>query len=174
MSDEGSGYNFCYLAELGTIQMYLAPVLDINEVLKNNLFAADRPNGKGSVVKDKRMYRHEITIQGDFLPSTDMRPDHRAAVQSIFSRAYVSPIHQYRRLRALALSVGGQYDLYLGDDQYSATSQQSLIYRDDGHVLPQVTIDEVRGAWDPQKTRISYTLKLIAGFRSSSGEEDES
>lgn len=168
MSD---GYDYCYLMKNGTKVLYLAPVSEVNRVLKNSLFTADRVDGKGTIAKDKRIYYHEITIQGDFVDSTEMQPDHKQAVQNLFARSSVTAEQQYRWLMGLALAVGGQFDLYLGNDAYKATSERDLDYDLDGCVLPQVVIDEVRESQDTRRSRIPYTLKLIAGFQSSSGEE---
>ena len=164
------GYDYAYLVKNGSKVLYLAPVSEVNVVIKSNLFTADRTQGKGTITKDKRVDRHEITIQGEFVPTSDMQSDHKAAVQALFSRSVVTADQQFRWLMALKLHVGGQFDLYLGDDRYTATSAEQLVYDIDGCVLPQVAIDEVRKSKDTRKTRVGYTLKLIAGFERSTGE----
>jgi hypothetical protein len=165
-----SGYDHAYLVKNGSVVLYLAPVSEENVVIKSNLFIADRTRGKGTITKDARVDRHEITIQGEFVPTSDMQPDHKAAVQALFSRSAVTADQQFRWLMALKLHVGGQFDLYLGDDRYTATSAEQLVYDVDGCTLPQVAIDEVRKSKDSRKTRVGYTLKLIAGFERSTGE----
>lgn len=165
-----SGYQYARLAKNGSTVLYLAPVLEISPVITSSLFTADRAEGAGTITKDKRVDRHEVTIQGEFVPTDDMQADHKAAVQALFSRSTVTAAQQFRWLSALKLYVGGQFDLYLGDDQYTATSADAVDYDLDGSTYPQVAIEEVRGAQDTRATRIPYTLKLVVGFESSSGE----
>lgn len=164
-----TGYSWARLAKGGTTRLYL-PVSEVNRVVVSKLFTADRSEGKGSITKDKRVDIHEITVQGEFVPSSDMPAEHKAAVQALFSRSVVTAEEQLRWLLALKLYVGGQFDLYLGDDQYTATSADEVIYDIDGSTYPQVVIEEVRESRDTRATRIGYTLKMRAGFESSTGE----
>ena len=149
--------------------LYLCPVAEVNAVMKNNPYAADRPNGKGTVVKDKRIYRHEITIQGEFVSTEEMASDHAAAVKTAFGASSVSAMAQLRRLVALALSTGGSFILVVGDDEYSATSETGVDYDEGGNTFPQAVIDEVRYNISGGISRVPYTVKFIVGFPSSSG-----
>jgi len=70
------------------------------------------------------------------------------------------------------LYVGGNFDLKLGDDYYSATSEADLVYAPTGNRLPQVIFDEVRRNQGTNRTRVGYTVRFIAGFERSKGEEE--
>ncbi len=160
------------LVKLGVVVAYLTPIGGINAVSKANIFAADRAKGKGTIARDNLQIRHEVVVQGDFVHSNDLPAAHRAALQSLFSTSQVTPDMQRRRVDAARLAVGGQFDLYLGGDQYTATSESGVSYARDGNTYPQVTIDEFRWDWDGNPNRIMYTLKFIVGFEKSSGEEE--
>lgn len=143
---------------------YFCPLSEVNPVMKNDLFAADRTGDKQTLAKDKRLYHHEVVVQGEFVHSSQMAADHKAAVQSVFSRATVTPLNQMRRVIDYARSIGGQYNLYLGDDQYTATTAASVNYGPDGCTYPQVVFDEIRPIIDVNSNKVTYTLKFISAL----------
>ena len=152
---------------------WFCPAEISDSVSKNNIFAADRAKAKGTIAVDKRVYRIELTIQGHAVPTSEMQPDHRAAMQARFGASNVSARAQIRYLKALAEFAGGAYHLYAHEDRYSAATVEDLDYSAQhllsGHTYPPVTFDEFRYNPDPGLARIPYTAKFIVGFPSSSG-----
>lgn len=167
-----NAWDYCRLGGAdGRLALYFAPLDEINVVLKNKAFVADRKDGEGSIGKDKRIYRHEITLQGEFVDAADMPPDFRGAVQRLLGRGDVTAEMQWRWLQTLAMRVGGNFNLILGDDYYTATSAAELAYTLAGNRFPQVVFDEVRRSQTTKRTRVGYTVRFIAGFERSKGEE---
>ena len=167
-----NAWDYCRLGSGKRVVLYFAPLDEVNVVLKNKAFVGDRKDGKGSIGKDKRIYRHEVTLQGEFVDAAAMPPDFRAAIRRLFGRGDVTAEMQWRWLQNLALYVGGNFDLKLGDDNYSATSEAELVYAPTGNRLPQVIFDEVRRSQGTNRTRVGYTVRFIAGFERSKGEEE--
>lgn len=157
----------------GATLYWFCPAELTDGVSKNNLFAADRANAKGTVAVDKRVYRTEIVIQGTAVPASEMQPDHRTAVQTLFGASVVPARAQIRYLKALAEFAGGAYHLYAYEDTYSAASVDDLDYSGvhllTGHTYPPVTFDEFRFNPEPGLARIPYTAKFVVGFPSSTG-----
>ncbi len=167
-----NAWDYCCLGSGGRVVFYFAPLDEVNVVLKNKAFVGDRKDGKGSIGKDKRIYRHEVTLQGEFVDAAAMPQDFRQAIQRLFGRGDVTAEMQWRWLQNLALYVGGNFDLKLGDDYYSATSEADLVYAPTGNRFPQVIFDEVRRNQGTNRTRVGYTVRFIAGFERSKGEEE--
>lgn len=165
-------YTYCTLGVNGYVRLYLAPLAEENVVLKNSLFTGDRSGGRGTIVKNKLICRHEITLQGEFVPTSEMPADHKAAVQTLFGRPTVSAADQFRVLEILNLQEEQNFDLVLGDDRYTAATPAELSYSVDGCVFPKVAIDELRKNKLTKKDRVGWTLRLIAGFETSAGESE--
>jgi len=163
-------YEHCVLGVGGYVRIYLAPLDEENIVLKNSLFTGDRSGGRGTIVKNKLVCRHEIALQGEFVPSKEMPADHKAAVQTLFGRAVVSAEDQFRVLQLLNLQEERNLDLILGNDRYTAATPAELAYSVDGCTFPRVAIDELRKNAKAGKNRVGWTLRLIAGFETSAGE----
>lgn len=157
----------------GETLYWFCPAEITDSVSKNNLFVADRAKGKGTIAVDKRTYRIELVIQGYAIPTSEMQPDHRAAMQARFGASNVSARAQIRYLKALAEFVGGTYHLYAYEDRYAAATVDDLDYSAQhllsGHTYPPVTFDEIRYNPEPGKARIPYMVKFVVGFPSSSG-----
>ncbi|MDI6877566.1 MAG: hypothetical protein QMC96_12445 [Methanomicrobiales archaeon] len=159
------GYQDVRLQKLGVVVAYFCPVQEITPVLKNNLFAQDRSNDKGTVLKDKRMWHHEIVVQGEFLHTDELPDDHAEGLRSLFGVPDVTPAMQLRRVVAFALGVGGSFDLYVNDDAYTGKITGQQHYTHGGNVYPQVAIDEIRPIITGAHARaIPYTVKFIAGI----------
>lgn len=156
-----------------TAVAFLAPLNEVNVVLKNRVFVADRKAGLGSIAKDRSIIRHEITLRGVFIDSADMPPDFRAAVQRNFGRGVVTAEMQILRLQTLALHAGGHYTLKLGNDYYSAMRDRDLVYTTTGNRFPQVVFGELRREQDTNPTRIGYAVRFVAGFERAGGEQDQ-
>jgi hypothetical protein len=155
----------------GRALYWFCPASVTDYVAKNNLFAADRPGGRGSKVIDKRVYRVELVIQGTAIPSSEMQPDHRAAMQALFGRPIITPRMQIRWLNALSQHAGGAYWLYAYEDRYGAANEAGLRYTDiEGCIYPPVTFDEFRYNPSPGLERIPYMVKFLVGFPRSGGE----
>lgn len=153
-----------------TVVAYLAPLDRINVVLKNNLFIGDREAAAGSIVKNRSIVRHELTLQGEFIDAAEMAGDHQQAVRRLFGRGDVTAERQFLWLQNLALYVGGHYSLKLGNDYYSALRDRDLVYATAGTRSPQVVFGELRRTQDVNPNRIGYTIRFVAGFEKSTGE----
>lgn len=165
-------YRYCTLGVNGAVRLYLAPLAEENVVLKNSLFAGDRAGGRGTIIKNKLICRHEITLQGEFVPTREMPTDQKAAVQTLFGRATVSASDQFRVLEVLNLLEEQNLDLVLGDDRYTAATPAELSYSVGGCTFPKVAIDELRRSKSTKHERVGWTLRLIAGFDTSAGESE--
>lgn len=150
---------------------YFAPLDEVNVVLTNRLFVGDRKDGKGSISKEKRIYRHEVTLQGEFVDAADMPPDFRTAVQRLFGRGDVTAEMQWRQLQNIMLSptMKSNYSLKLGNASYTAQNENELPSNPAQSRYPQVAFDELRRDQDTKSTRIRYTVRFIAGFEKAKG-----
>ncbi len=155
----------------GQALYWFCPATVTDYVAKNNPFAADRTGGKGTKVIDKRVYRTELVIQGTAESTSEMHPDHRTAMQTLFGRSSIPPRMQIRWLNALAQHAGGAYHLYAFEDFYGAASEDDQDYSSlDGHTYPPVTFDEFRYNPDAGLERIPYTVKFLVGFPRTGGD----
>jgi len=150
---------------------YFAPLDEVNVVLTNHLFVGDRKDGKGSITKENRIYRHEITLQGEFVDAADMPPDSRGAVQRLFGRGDVTAEMQWRSLQNLMLNPPEKtnYNLKLGNASYTALNESELLYAQDRCRCPQVVFEELRRDQNMNLPRIRYTARFIAGFEKAKG-----
>jgi hypothetical protein len=158
-----------------TVVAYLAPASQITPVSKNDLFSGTLTKGKGAIARDVRRWYWEVTIQGIFEDSENLPADHRTALQNLFGYYEVSAVMQMRRIYQYAFGVGGNFDLYTPQVEYTARDETQLrfdpAYPGDPIRLPQVAFDEIRGPYDAGKSRIEWMLKFISGFSRKDEEE---
>ncbi|AXR81489.1 hypothetical protein [Natrarchaeobaculum sulfurireducens] len=141
---------------------YFAPNFEINPVLKNDLYAADRPQGRGTIARDQQRYRMEVTVQGVFERSDNLPRAHANALQDLFDTSgLVTPRMQVNRIKHYLLSVGGPFELYDGSDEYTAYDQDDAEYNDG--VFPTVQVDEFRPTRDMGSPRFEYMVKFVVG-----------
>lgn len=141
---------------------YLAPNFEINPVMKNDLFAADRPRGRGTVARDNQVYRFEIDAQGVFERSDNLPGEHRDALESIFDTSdVVTPRMQVNRVQHYILNEGGPFEFYDGPDEYTAYSVEDADF--ENGVFPTVQVEEFRPTRQMGRPRFEYMLKLVVG-----------
>lgn len=161
----------------GVVVAYLAPTTQITPVSKNDLYTGTLARGKGAIARDVRRWYWEVTIQGTFQSSDGLPAEHRDALQNLFGYSEVTEEMQMRRIYQYALGVGGNFDLYTPQAEYTARDETELrfdpAYPGDSLRLPQVAIDEIRGPYVAGKDRIDWMLKFISGFSRQEEEEEE-
>lgn len=142
---------------------YFAPNFEVNPVMKNDVFAADRPRGRGTIARDNQMYRYEIVIQGAFEDTRNLPGDHAQAVADLDSNwsLPVTPRQQVRRIQHYLLNVGGPFELYEGEDEYTAYDVENADFANG--VFPTVQVDEFRPTRDMGSPRFEYMVKMIVG-----------
>lgn len=155
-------YDDIRLETNGSVIMYFAPNFEVTPVMKNNLFTADRPRGQGTVSRDQQMYRYEITIQGEFMDSSELpQAQVDAVVNNIGLDPDFGPRDQVNHLVDTFWNVGGPFELYDGPDEYTAYEVDNADYGNG--VYPTVQIDEFRPTRESGMPRFSYTLKMVVG-----------
>jgi len=161
----------------GVVVAYLAPTTQITPVSKNDLYTGTLARGKGAIARDVRRWYWEVTLQGTFEHSDDLPAEHRNALQNLFGYSEVTAEMQMRRIYQYAFGVGGNFDLYTPQVEYTARNETELrfdpTYPGDLLRLPQVAIDEIRGPYVAGKDRIDWMLKFISGFSRREEEEEE-
>ena len=161
----------------GVVVAYLAPTTQITPVSKNDLYTGTLARGKGAIARDVRRWYWEVTIQGTFQSSDGLPAEHRNALQNLFGYSEVTAEMQMRRIYQYAFGVGGNFDLYTPQVEYTARDETELrvdpTYPGDSLRLPQVVIDEIRGPYVAGKDRIDWMLKFISGFSRREEEEEE-
>jgi len=161
----------------GAVVAYLAPTTQITPVSKNDLYVGNLARGKGAIARDVRRWYWEVTLQGTFEHSDDLPAEHRNALQNLFGYSEVTAEMQMRRIYQYAFGVGGNFDLYTPQVEYTARDETELrfdpAYPGDSLRLPQVAIDEIRGPYVAGKDRIDWMLKFISGFSRQEEEEEE-
>jgi len=156
-----SDYSTVRLEKNGTVVAYLAPSAEVN-IAYNNEVQTYEYEGKNKAI-DYRRVRQEVTIQGEFKDSDDLPTAHTSALQSLFGESTVTRRQQANRVRYYMHQVGGKFDLYVGDDEYTASSQSDLDQANG--VFYQVTIDEYRQREVPGKQLLNYTIRFVMGVR---------
>ncbi len=160
----------------GTVVAYLAPTIQITPVSKNELYTGVLARGRGAIARDVLRWYWEVTLQGSFEHSDDLPAEHRTALQNLFGFSAVSAEMQMRRIYQYAFGVGGNFDLYTPQVEYTARDATELRfdpeYPGDLLRLPQVAFDEIRGPYVAGKTRIEWMLKFISGFSRKKEEEE--
>ncbi|RLG72447.1 MAG: hypothetical protein DRO11_02180 [Methanobacteriota archaeon] len=161
-----SNYNEIVLKQGSTIVAYLAPNFTVEPVIKNNPINFARPRGRGPLTKDLGRVNLEIVVQGTFLDSDELPPDHVAALETLFGVAPGTPItavDQVNRLWYYAWE-GGRFILEDGADTWDAETAVALDIEDGTY--PSVIIGEVRRTADAGVTKRTYMIRLIPGFKS--------
>lgn len=163
-----SEYTAYRLKKGNEIVAYLAPVKQHEIVYRTTLFAEPRTKGRGTIAKDSRVYMVAITLQGTFEHSDNLPADHAAALQSLFGTPDVTAEMQMRRIYQYAYSVGGTFDLFTPDIEFTATSDEEIrvdpAYPGDTLRLPQVLFNQIRGPYVAGSPRIEWVLDLVAGL----------
>ena len=142
---------------------YFAPNFEINPVMKNNLFSADRPRGRGTVVRDNQLYRFEIILQGTFEDSRNLPTVHEYELLALDDDwdEYVTPRMQVNRIKEFLMNEGGPFELYEGEDEYTAYEMEDADYANGR--FPTVQVDEFRPTRDMGSPRWEYMVKFIVG-----------
>lgn len=166
-----SDYDYIRLETRNEVVMYFAPNFEVSPVMKNDVFAADRPRGRGTIARDNQMYRMEISIQGEFLGTDELPQPHTEALQDLFGvSGEVTARDQVNRIKDYLLNVGGPFELYDGSDEYSAYEQSAADYADG--VFPTVQPDEFRPSREAGTERQQYMLKMVVGSDPSEDQQE--
>lgn len=145
----------------GTVVAYFAPNFEVKPVLDNDLKGQPLPRGKASVIRDVRLIKTEITVQGEFMPSDDLPAPHKNDLESLFGKSPVTARDQVRRIRYYMQEEGGPFNLYENGDEYTATSD-SGVDRQNG-VYPAVNIGQFRPPTMAGHERAEYMVKMTPG-----------
>lgn len=153
----------------GTVVAYLAPSFEVTTVLDNDLFAAPRPRGSPSIVRDFQRLSFEVSIQGQFEHSDQLPAAHVSALESVFghaapitAREQVARIRRFTVDRTLINGIRAQpFHLYDDDDEYAYTDASNIDWQAGRY--PPVTPVQVRPSDEPGATRWEYTIQLQVG-----------
>lgn len=156
-----SNFDEIVLKQGSTIVAYLAPNFSVEPVLKNNPINFARPRGRGPLTKDLGRINLELVVQGTFLDSTSLPPDHAAALVLLFGKNPVTAIDQINRLWYYGWE-GGRFTLKDGDDEWKADVVGDLDIAEGDY--PSVIIGEIRRTASAGVTKRTYMIRLIPGF----------
>lgn len=161
-----SDFSGCRLEKDGTTIIYFAPASTITPSFKNDLFDEDRPSDRGTIVRDKNMWHHEVSVQGDFVHSSELPDDHAAALSGLDmgSKDNITARDQLNRLVEYSLETGGNLDLYDFGDTYTKTDMDTVSYA--SGIFPSVYVGEIQSPRGGGQSRIAYTVKFTVGVES--------
>jgi len=149
-------YDSVRLENDGVVVAYLAPNFQVDSVVKNDVLTFTVP-GQTTRAFDHLTIKKELTVQGTFLDSDDMPADQKAAVEALFGGP-ATAADQVNRIEYYMRSVGGAFDFYNQDDEYTATTTAGVDI--ENGVFPQVFITEMRPIIVGGITRRSWVLKF--------------
>ena len=166
-------YDSIRLQKGNEVIAYFAPNFEINPVMKNNLYAADQPRGRGTIARDNQVYRLEVVVQGVFENTKSLPSDHANAIKSMDSSwsGEVTPRQQVNRIKHFLMNEGGPFEFYEGEDEYTAYDMEDADYQ--RGVFPTVQVDEFRPTRDMGSPRFEYMVKFVVGEDPNEDDPDE-
>jgi len=148
----------------GKVVAYLAPTVEVSPQYQNDLQVQSRPDSEVIIARDLALNEYEIVFQGAFEHSDNLPEPHRNDLESMFGGLPVTPRDQANRVIDFAFQQLGPYELYDGDDEYTATTEGELDIS--SGVYPTVEIEQVRPSSNAGEPRRGFTIRLVAGFDS--------
>lgn len=156
-------YEEIRLEKNGVVICYFAPNFIVTPISANNIEPFILPYARGTRAKDTLRWKNEITVQGEFESSEGLPHDHKTALETLFGKSPVTAIDQVNRLKHITQTEDGNYELYIGDNQYNAPDPES-VDRENG-IYPPVFVMEVRPPTQAGKSRVNYMVKFLEGFQ---------
>lgn len=159
------------LEKNGTVIAYLAPNFEVNPVASNDLKPGGGkplPRNRPTRIRDLRVISDEVTVQGEFHDTHD--PDsgtaalpsgHISDLESLFGTTPVTARMQVNRIRDFLHTTGGPYELYEGNDQYTATTESEVDWANG--IFPTVFVDQFRPPSMGGHRRMEYMIKMKVG-----------
>lgn len=163
------------LKKNGTVVAYLAPNFEVNPVDDNSLVPGGGealPGDRPTRVRDQQLIRSQITVQGSFEPTHD--PDtgtpnlpqaHIDDLQSLFDKQLVTARDQVNRIRSYLHTVGGPFELYEGEDEYTATTGSDVDWEEG--TFPVVQISQFRPPSMGGHRNFEYMIEFVVGTERS-------
>lgn len=155
----------------GDVVAYFAPNAEANAIADNELEpngGSGLPGDKPARIRDFQKITDEITVQGVFMPTHDaetgqqnLPSDHVDDLQDLFDQDTVTARDQVNRVRQFMHVEGGPFELYDGDDEWTAGTASGVEW--ENGIFPVVQISQFRPTSIGGISRIEYTLKLQAG-----------
>jgi len=151
------------LEEVGssTVIAYFAPNFEVRPTLDNDLKGNPLPRAETEIVRDLRLIQHEVTVQGVFEDSRNLPDAHKTDLENLFGTAPVTPRMQVNRIEEYMFNVGGPFEFYEGNDEYTATSQSGIDWANG--VKPVVNISQFRPPSNAGLSRFEYMVQLKPG-----------
>jgi len=146
----------------GDVVAYLAPTLEVNPSFDNDLSEEPLPDREGAIVRDLSLFSHEVVFQGTFEHSDNLPDAHAGDLDTLFGGLPVTPEDQVNRIIAFAYQQLGPYNLYDGDNEYTATSVSGVDVANG--VYPTVDISQIRPTSNAGEPRNGFTIRLSVGF----------
>ena len=151
---------------------YFAPNFEVNPIGNNDLKPAGgrpMPRDRPARVRDFREIMHEITVQGVFEDTHDpdtgtpnLPSEHTEALQDVFDTSGpVTARDQVRRIWYYFQVVGGPFELYEGEDEYTASTGDD-VDRENG-TFPVVQISQFRPPSMGGHSRMEYMIEMAIG-----------
>jgi len=146
----------------GTVIAYLAPTVEVNPTLDNDLTNTPKPDSQQTITRDLRLFTHEIVFQGAFEHSDNLPSAHRSALDTLFGGLPVTARDQVNRIIKFVYEDGGPFYLYDGTDEYTAESEGAIDAANG--VFPTVAVSQIRA--DREETFINegFTIKFAVGL----------
>jgi len=151
----------------GTIIAYLAPTVETNPTIDNDLTGNPIPDSKKTVQRDLRVFSHEIIFQGTFEHSDNLPSAHANDLDTLFGGLPVTARDQVNRIIRYQYEEGGPFHLYDGPDQYTADSESEIDVA--SGVFPTVQISQIRPQrQDGNFIREGFMLRFAVGLEDPS------
>jgi hypothetical protein len=146
----------------GTVVAYLAPTMEVSPTFDNSLNSNPIPDSQKTIVRDLRLFEHEIVFQGTFSHSDDLPPAHQNDLQTLFGSLPVTARDQVNRIIRFAYEQGGPFYLYDGSDEYTAESASNIDVANG--VFPTVQVGQIRASREETFIREGFTLQFSIGL----------
>lgn len=169
------------LEKNGEVVAYFAPNFEVQPTADNDLEPGGgmaMPHGRPPRVRDFRKIMEEVTVQGQFHDTHDpetgtpaLPADHISDLQTAFGKEVVTARDQVRRIRHFMHEVGGPFELYEGDDEYTAGHAGAVDW--ENGTFPVVQISQFRPPQMGGHSRFEYTVQMVVGVPRGTEEDDE-
>ena len=168
-----SGYETIRLETPGgeTI-VYFAPTFEVVPTDRNDILDSARGREATSVTRDNGLWTSELTVQGTFIHSDEVRPDFRDELQALHGSQTVTPQDQINRLRAFTVyAVPRNLHFYHRENEYRAATGGAV--NPEGNVYPSVAVSELRFPEDGEvsETRTDFLVRMSIGVSRQSEPE---
>ena len=159
----------------GDVVAYLAPETAVQPAGETDLTRAEMtPSLDTPVVVSHQTVLPELVVTGVLEHSANLPSAHQSALDSVFGSLPVTPRDQVRRLKGYIADPdeGGPFYFYDGADSYDVDAGGTVDWSG-SYPTVQVRQLRTRSLGGTETSRMEYTLRLLVGWQTPSGNGDQ-